>query len=161
MYIQTSSCFLLCFCLACSRECLFEHPHKDSVRAKEKICARSHQFTLHLFSLHSPFSYSYYQSCLQSTKIKGPCAYPQGVSAVLFHCCLGSIFSPVVHFSLHTQPLPTLHHCHPQLPPSSSTTTHPVCFFLSLVHYTKPTTHIIIPNPLIPTGTQITTGYQP
>ena len=36
LYIQTSPCFLLCFCLACSREYLFEHPHKDSVIAKEK-----------------------------------------------------------------------------------------------------------------------------
>jgi hypothetical protein len=103
-----------------------------------------HQFQVHLFLFKHLFRFHI---------TRGPCAFPQGVSAVLFHCCLGSIFSPVVHVPpTHAAPFHYHHHLLPQLTqfvsssPSSTTLSPP---------------HIIIPNPLIPTGTQITTGYQP
>ena len=84
-----------------------------------------HQFQVHLFLFKHLFRFHI---------TRGPCAFPQGVSAVLFHCCLGLIFSPVPNFPnpRGSPPLPSL---------SPSTTT-------IIFYHNSPSLFLSPPRPL-------------
>ena len=136
-----------CFCEEFNDIASISHPRKR-VRIQHLLLHPNSSICIPQVPTSSYYKRSHCSQCKhpihpfyfsQSAKIKGPCAYPQGVSAVLFHCCLGSIFSPVVHFPQSTRPpsITTIvtcnyhHHLLPQLTqfvsssPSSTTLSPP------------------------------------
>ena len=124
-----------------------------SVTAKERESSQQVPFASHLFSIalitslftiaSQPIRSTKYQFLLHITR--GPCAFPQGVSAVLFHCCLGLIFSPVPNFPQSTRfPSITIivtcnyhHHLLPQFTQFVSLSSSPTTLSFTTHHHSK------------------------
>jgi hypothetical protein len=157
---QTSSRFLLCFRLACSRRCFCERIQQGTSRNQGKE-NRFPQPQVHLCiyefinPIFSHIAISAFQVALQVRQSavlfpsvnkdkRSLCLSTGGVSCIrtlplLFGLNIKSSTTPT-HLSLRIRSTLPFHHpphCHLQLPLSSSTPIHQVCFFLSLVHYTR------------------------